>query len=92
MSTTGSIGGRVTNSVTAAAIAGASVSVAGGPSTTSDASGNYTLSGVTPGSASVTASKAGYTSQTDASVTVTAGATATRNFGLVSRAARSAAG
>jgi hypothetical protein len=86
VSTTGSIGGRVTDSVTAAAIAGASVSVAGGPSTTSDASGNYTLSGVTPGSASVTASKAGYTSQTDASVTVSAGATATRNFALVSTA------
>ena len=84
-STTGSIGGVVTDSVTTAAIAGASVSYTGtkgNGSTTTDGGGNYAFSGVAPGSYTVTASAGGHTTQT-ASVTVTAGTLSTKNFALV---------
>ncbi|MGA7988534.1 MAG: carboxypeptidase regulatory-like domain-containing protein [Candidatus Dormiibacterota bacterium] len=84
-STTGSIGGVVTDSVTTAAIAGASVSYTGSTgngSTTTDSGGNYTFSGVAPGSYTVTASAGGHTTQT-ASVTVTAGTLSTKSFALV---------
>ena len=83
-STTGSIGGVVTDSVTTAAIAGASVSYTGtkgNGSTTTDGGGNYAFSGVAPGSYTVTASAGGHTTQT-ASVTVTAGTLSTKNFAL----------
>ena len=79
-STTGTITGHVTNSSTAAALAGATVSYSGG-STTTDSSGNYTLSNVPAGSVSVTASLTGFASQTS-SVTVSSGATSTLNFSL----------
>ena len=72
---------QVTDSVTTAAISGASVSVAGGARPpTPTPTGNYSLTGVAPGTASVTASKTGYTAQTDSLVAVTAGATTTRNY------------
>jgi phosphatidylinositol-3-phosphatase len=79
-STTGSVTGQVTNSSTGAALAGATVSYSGG-STTTDSSGNYTLSNVPAGTVSVTASLTGFTSKTS-SVTVTSGATSTLNFSL----------
>jgi phosphatidylinositol-3-phosphatase len=79
-SATGTISGHVTNSSTGAALAGATLSYSGG-STTTDSSGNYTLSNVATGTVSVTASVSGFTSQTG-SVTVTSGDTSTLNFSL----------
>jgi len=84
-STTGSISGTVTDSVTAAVIAGASVSYSGSKgngSTTTDSNGNYSFSGLSPGSYTVTASAPGHTTGSSP-VTVTAGANATQNFALV---------
>lgn len=79
--TAGSISGTVTDSVTTAALAGATVSYSGGSATT-NSSGAYTLTGVSAGTYTVTASVTGFTSGS-ASVTVTAGANATKNFGLL---------
>src|SRR5262249_58207802 len=79
-SSPGTISGRVSDSSTGAALAGATVSYSGG-STTTDSSGNYTLSNVAAGTVSVTASMTGFTSQTS-SVTVSSGATSTLNFSL----------
>ena len=78
--TPGAIAGHVTNNATGAAIAGATVSFSGG-STTTDSNGAYTLSDVTAGTYSVTASQTGFTTQTS-SVTVSAGATSTLDFHL----------
>jgi phosphatidylinositol-3-phosphatase len=78
-----SIGGTVTDAVSQAAIAGATVSYSGGSATT-NGSGAYTLTNVVPGTYSVTASATGHTSQS-AQVSVTAGATATQNFTLASQ-------
>ncbi len=80
--TTGSITGRVTDSATGAGISAASVSVSGGPSASTDSGGYYTLSSVSAGTASVTYSRSGYTTQT-LSVSVTAGGTTTQNAALV---------
>ena len=80
--TTGAISGKVTDSVSTAAISGATVAITGGASTTTDTSGNYTLSSVAAGTYTVTASATGYTSGS-ASVSVTAGSTTTQNFALV---------
>jgi acid phosphatase len=81
---TGTITGRVTNSSTGAALAGATVSFSGGSATT-DSGGNYTLSNVPTGSVNVTASMPGFTSQS-ASVTVNSGATSSQNFSLTPNA------
>ena len=64
------IGGTVTDAVTQAAIAGATVSYSGGSATT-NGTGAYTLTNVVPGTYSVTASATGHTSQS-AQVSVTA--------------------
>jgi len=77
-STTGTISGTLTDALTAAPIAGATVSYSGGSSTT-NANGQYSLAGVPPGTYSLTASATGYASQT-ASVTASAGAATTQNF------------
>jgi acid phosphatase len=79
-SSTGTITGQVTNHSTGAALSGATVSYSGG-STTTNSSGNYTLSNVPAGSINVTATLTGFTSQT-ASVNVNSGATSTQNFAL----------
>jgi phosphatidylinositol-3-phosphatase len=79
-SSPGAITGHVTNASTGAAIAGATVSFSGG-STTTDSSGAYSFSNVAPGTYNVTASQAGFNSQTG-SVTVSSGATSTLNFQL----------
>lgn len=80
----GAITGQVTDSSTGAAIAGATISYSAG-STTSDSSGNYTLSNVAPGNYTVTVSATGYTSLSS-KVSVTSGVTATLNFQLTASA------
>ncbi|HKE23362.1 MAG TPA: carboxypeptidase regulatory-like domain-containing protein [Bryobacteraceae bacterium] len=76
----GAITGQVTDSSTATPVVGATLSYSGG-STTTDTSGNYTLTNVSPGSITVTASASGYTSASS-TVSVTSGNTATLNFQL----------
>jgi hypothetical protein len=76
---TGTITGTVTNSG-GSAIAGATVSYSGG-STISAGNGTYTLSNVSVGTVSVTASATGYQGSTQ-SATVAANATTTQNFTL----------
>ncbi|HEY6308038.1 MAG TPA: carboxypeptidase regulatory-like domain-containing protein [Candidatus Angelobacter sp.] len=76
----GAITGQVTDSSTGAAITGATVSYSGG-STTTDSSGNYTLSNVVPGTYTITASATGHASRSS-TVSVTSGNTATLNFQL----------
>ena len=63
------------------AIGGASVS-AGSNTTTADANGFYVFGEIAPGSYSVTASAQGYSSDTATGVSVTSGATTTRDFSL----------
>lgn len=87
--TTGSISGTVTDtSGSHAAIAGATVTLSGGATgtATTDASGNYSFTNLTPAGYTVAASKSTYTSGagSSASVTVTAGNTATANLTLTS--------
>ncbi len=80
--TTGTISGTVTDSSTGSPIAGASVSTQPATTTaTTDSQGNYSISNVTPGSYTVTASASGYFPGS-ASVTVTAGQTSTCNVAL----------
>jgi hypothetical protein len=76
----GTVTGKVTNVSNGAVLAGATVSWSGG-STTSNASGIYTLANVAAGSRNVTATKTGYLARS-LSVNVTAGATSTLNFPL----------
>src|SRR5205823_10945643 len=77
----GTITGTVTDAGTAAPLAGATDSYSGG-STTTNASGQYSLASVAEGSYTVTASASGYTSQ-NRTVSVGPGATVTQNFALV---------
>ncbi|HEY2031041.1 MAG TPA: carboxypeptidase regulatory-like domain-containing protein [Myxococcales bacterium] len=80
LSTTGSVTGKVTNVQTGGAISGATVSWSGG-STTTDASGNYTLAGVTAGSVTISGVATGYLARSY-TVTVAGGGTATLNVQL----------
>ena len=79
VSGSGSITGTVKNG-SGAAISGASVGFGGG-TTTTDASGVYTLAGVPVGTVQLVASAAGFQSVTQ-NVTVSGGATTTANFTL----------
>jgi len=81
--TTGTLSGTVTDSATSAAISGATVTIVGGASTTTNASGFYQFTNVTPNTYSVTAAKTGYNTGTNSGVVVTAGTTTTSNFALV---------
>jgi len=76
----GSVTGIVTDASTAKPIALASVNYSGG-STTTNASGAYTLSAVPVGSYTVTASGTGYTSQ-NATVSVSPASTVSQGFTL----------
>jgi subtilisin family serine protease len=80
---TGTITGRVTDSVSGAALPGASVTATGpaSASTTTDAAGRYTLT-VPAGTYSVTAAVALYQSGTVNNVVVTANASTTANIAL----------
>jgi len=84
VSSSGSIAGSV-KTTAGAAIAGASVGYGGGTATT-DANGNYTLTGVPVGTVQLVASASGFQSVTQ-SVTVNGGATSTANFTLAAGAA-----
>jgi len=75
-----SISGRVTSAVDGHAIAGATVST-GSTTATTDSSGNYRFSSLSPGSYSLTASSAGRLPST-ATVVLTAGSQLTQNFQL----------
>ena len=81
--TTGGVSGTVTDSVTAAAISGATVQIAGGASTSTNSLGQYAFSGLAPNTYSLSASKTGYTTSAPKSSVVTAGNTTTTNFALV---------
>jgi hypothetical protein len=76
----GSISGAVTDASTKLVISGATVSYSGG-STTTNAQGQYSLTGVVEGSYTVTATATGYGTLTQ-TVTVGAGAAVTQNFAL----------
>jgi uncharacterized membrane protein len=76
----GSITGAVIDAEHGSPIVGATVTD-GARTTTTDASGEYTIAGVPPGSHEVTASKEGYESST-VSVTVTSGVASETNFSL----------
>jgi hypothetical protein len=76
----GSISGAVTDASNGTALSGATVSYSGG-STATDASGNYSLANVAPGTYSLTASKTGYSNKSQ-SVTVASNANSTSNFAL----------
>ena len=84
VSGSGSITGSV-KTTAGAAIAGASVGYGGGTAT-SDANGNYTLTGVPVGTVQLVASASGFQSVTQ-SVAVNGGATSTANFALAAGAA-----
>jgi len=78
------LSGRVTNLNTGGGIGGASVSLSGPTSatTTADANGNYSVSGIPAGSYAVTGTASGYQTRTYSGVTVTNGQTTTRNVEL----------
>jgi subtilisin family serine protease len=78
---TGTIAGRVTDAQTGQGIAGASVSLDTNVSTTTDATGHYSLTQVTPGTRTVTATASGYQSGT-MEVSVTAGEIAVADLAL----------
>lgn len=75
--TTASVTGTVRDAGTGQAIAGATVVVSGGPSTTTDAAGAYQLPGLAPGTVTITVSQAGYQS---VSVTTTLNAGVVTSF------------
>jgi hypothetical protein len=78
----GAISGHVTDAATHAALSGATVSIQGGASTTTDVAGAYTLGNLSAGSYTLTASKTGYMSSSPTAVSVTSGNTTTQDFAL----------
>ncbi len=79
---TGSISGMVTDADGGAPIQGASVSADSGQSDITDASGNYTLTGVPIGSRTLTATAAGFDPATPQATTVTDGGNSIVSFAL----------
>ncbi len=78
---TGGIIGTVRNSVGGAGISGATVSIDGGGSTTTDANGYYSFSGLNAGGYTLNASKSGF-NPASAGVSVTAGSNTIQDFSL----------
>lgn len=76
----GTISGQITNCNTGLPVAGAIVKTSDGFLTTTDAGGNYTLPKMAPGSYTVSATKAGFSTATANSVAVTNGNTTTQNL------------
>jgi len=79
----GAITGSVTDAHDGSPIAGATVTD-GTRTTTTDATGKYSIANVSPGTYEVTASKGGYVSVTSP-VTIVSGGTATVNFALTEK-------
>jgi N-acetylneuraminic acid mutarotase/uncharacterized glyoxalase superfamily protein PhnB len=77
----GYITGEVTDAATGKPVAGATVSITGGQTETTDASGDYDLA-PPPGSYDVTVSDYGYDNGTASGIQVANGATVTENFAL----------
>jgi len=75
------ISGTVTSNATKQPIAGATVTLGNGLTTTTDSSGNYVFATVGAGTYNVTASATGYMSSTQ-SITISTGVSATANFAL----------
>jgi Carboxypeptidase regulatory-like domain len=82
LTASGGIKGNVTNSVTSAGIAGATVTMSNGLTIVTDVNGAFSLPVVLYGTYTITVSAMGYVSQTQ-SVTVKPGHTTTINFQLV---------
>jgi len=78
----GTITGTVSDAGSGEPISGATVSCSCGSGGITNGFGSYTLSGITPGTYTVTASATGYAAQS-ASVTVAANSTTTQNFALI---------
>jgi|GEM_PF-633534 len=83
----GTISGYVTDAATSDSVAGASVQASGPGGTYSDPNGSstsgfYEITGVTPGTYTVTASANGYLPTSIPNLTVTAGQTTTQNIAL----------
>jgi len=79
----GTISGTVTVNPGGAPIAGATVNLGAGRSTTTDGSGNYSFTGIPAGTyPSMTATKPGFVSGSASSIVVTDGGTTTQNFSL----------
>lgn len=77
----GSLSGTVTNAATGSAVAGATVSLSGVGSTTTNSSGVYTFTNVTAGSYPISATATSFNAAND-TVTITAGQATTKNFSL----------
>ena len=84
--TTGDASGTVTDADTGDPVSGATVSLSGGPSTTTAANGTYTLSDVDAGSFSMSVAASGY-DDWSGSVSITAGQTTTKNVALTPESA-----
>jgi len=82
LTATGGIKGNVTNSVTSAAVVGATLALSNGLSAVTDLNGNFSFPVVLYGTYTLTASAVGYVTQSQ-SVTVKPGHTTTLNFALV---------
>jgi YD repeat-containing protein len=86
LATPGGVTGQITQAGGSSAIVGAAVAALQGSesvgSATTDGSGNYTISGLAPGTYSVQATAAGYVPQSQTSVSVTIGTNATTNLAL----------
>lgn len=78
---TGNLTGTVTHAVTAMPISGATVTLSGVGSTTTNGSGVYTFNQVAAGNYTLTVSATGFNGD-NANVTISTGATTTRNFAL----------
>jgi hypothetical protein len=77
----GVVSGQVTDSSTGSGLSGASVTITGGTSATTDSGGYYTLTSVPAGTTGITYAKSGYVSQT-INVNVVADTTTTQNVAL----------
>ena len=77
----GGITGTVRNAANAQPISGATVSISGGPSTSTNGSGVYTFNGIDAGNYTLTATASGF-NPASAPVTVNPGQTTTQDFSL----------
>jgi hypothetical protein len=75
------LGGTVTSNASKQPIAGATLTLSNGATTTTDSLGNYVFANVGAGTYTVTASASGFTSSTQ-SVALSTGVSATANFAL----------